>query len=158
MSRLTCQGFWQVAEEKVKFRGIFRDKFEEKSADFVVILAEFLEQLKLHQKAVDKKQPILWLFSRQFRYQLCADQMRPAFLTFFYKQRSPFALSTTTHSRNEVPGSFRMLFHVSVTKFWDKCASLRQINSPSSWSKFQICFWWHARCILMALEVQSFFI
>ena len=44
LSRLTCQGFWQVAEEKVKFRGIFRDKLEEKSADFVVILEEFLGQ------------------------------------------------------------------------------------------------------------------
>ena len=28
------QGFWQVAEEKVKFRGIFTDKFAEKLADF----------------------------------------------------------------------------------------------------------------------------
>ena len=44
LSRLTCQGFWQVAEEKVKFRGIFRDKLEEKSADFMVILEEFLGQ------------------------------------------------------------------------------------------------------------------
>ena len=29
--------------------------------------------------------------------------------------------------------------HVSVTKFQDKFASLRQINSPYSWNKFQIC-------------------
>ena len=28
------QGFWKVTEEKVKFRGIFRDKFAEKLADF----------------------------------------------------------------------------------------------------------------------------
>ena len=29
--------------------------------------------------------------------------------------------------------------HISVTKFWDKFASLRQVNSPSSWDKFQKC-------------------
>ena len=29
--------------------------------------------------------------------------------------------------------------HVSVTKFQDKFASLRQGNSPYSWNKFQIC-------------------
>ena len=29
--------------------------------------------------------------------------------------------------------------HVSVTKFQDKFASLRQVNSPYSWNKFQIC-------------------
>ena len=28
--------------------------------------------------------------------------------------------------------------HVSVTKFWDKFASLREVNSPNSWNKFQI--------------------
>ena len=29
--------------------------------------------------------------------------------------------------------------HVSVTKFWHKFASLQQINTPSSWDKFQNC-------------------
>ena len=29
--------------------------------------------------------------------------------------------------------------HVLVTKFQDKFASLRQVNSPYSWNKFQIC-------------------
>ena len=29
--------------------------------------------------------------------------------------------------------------HFSVTKFQDKSASLRQVNSPYSWNKFQIC-------------------
>ena len=29
--------------------------------------------------------------------------------------------------------------HVSGTKFQDKFASLREINSPNSWNKFQIC-------------------
>ena len=29
--------------------------------------------------------------------------------------------------------------HVSVTKYQDKFASLRQVNSPNSWDKFQIC-------------------
>ena len=50
-------------EEKVKFRGIFRDKFAEKLADFVEILREFSG--KLHQKVISKKRPILWLFARQ---------------------------------------------------------------------------------------------
>ena len=83
--------------------------------------------------------------------------IRPAFLTFL-KQRSSFALSTTMRSRNEpmansltswlVPSfsqhnlclvvSGRCL-HVSATKFQDKFASLRQVNSPHSWNKFQIC-------------------
>ena len=30
----TSQGFWYFAEKKAKFRGIFRGKFTEKSADF----------------------------------------------------------------------------------------------------------------------------
>ena len=29
--------------------------------------------------------------------------------------------------------------HVSVTKYQSKFASLRQVNSPNSWDKFQIC-------------------
>ena len=29
--------------------------------------------------------------------------------------------------------------HASVTKFQDKFTSLRQVNSPNSWEKFQIC-------------------
>ena len=29
--------------------------------------------------------------------------------------------------------------HISVTKFQDKFVSLRQVNSPNSWDKFQIC-------------------
>ena len=83
--------------------------------------------------------------------------IRPAFLTFL-KQRSSFALSTTIRSRNEpmakpltswlVPSfsqhNLRLVvsgrcLHVSVTKFQDKFASLRQVNSPYSWNKFQIC-------------------
>ena len=30
-------------------------------------------------------------------------------------------------------------FHVSVTKFQDKFASLQQVNSPNNWNEFQIC-------------------
>ena len=29
--------------------------------------------------------------------------------------------------------------HISVMKFWNKFASLQQVNSPSSWAKFQKC-------------------
>ena len=86
--------------------------------------------------------------------------IRPAFLTFFY-QRSSFALSTTIRSRNEamakplkpvtlwlVPSFLQhnlhlvvsvSYLHISVMKFQDKFASLRQVNSPYSWDKFQIC-------------------
>ena len=57
------------------------------------------------------------------------------------------ALSTTIHSMasaqflatSSTPGSFGTLLHVSGTKFQDKFASLREINSPNSWNKFQIC-------------------
>ena len=39
------QGFWCVAEKKVKFHGIFRDKFAEKTADFAGIFeASFAEK------------------------------------------------------------------------------------------------------------------
>ena len=83
--------------------------------------------------------------------------IRLTFLTCF-QQRSSFALSTTIRSRNEPMAkpltswlvlsfsqhnlrlvvSWRYL-HVSVTKYQDKFASLRQVNSPNSWDKFQIC-------------------
>ena len=32
-----------------------------------------------------------------------------------------------------------LCLHVSVMKFWHKFASLRQVNTPSSWDKFQNC-------------------
>ena len=38
---LYIQGFWQVMEEKAKFRGIFRNKFAENLANFVGISREF---------------------------------------------------------------------------------------------------------------------
>ena len=50
------QGFWQVAEVKVKFCGSFWGK--------------------LHQKAIAKKRPIVWLFSIQILLeidQFCTD-------------------------------------------------------------------------------------
>ena len=34
MVSLSVQGFWYFAEKKAKFRGIFKGKFAEKSADF----------------------------------------------------------------------------------------------------------------------------
>ena len=58
--------------KKVQFRGIFRDKFAEKSADF---LGSF--QGKLHRKAIGKKRPILSLFSEKILLEIdwfCADQ------------------------------------------------------------------------------------
>ena len=64
---LYIQGFWQVMEEKAKFRGIFRDKFAENSANFVGISREFQV----------KKRLILWLFSTQISIEIdrfCADQ------------------------------------------------------------------------------------
>ena len=53
----SIQGFWQVAEKKVKFCGIFRDKFTEKSTDFAGIFWG-----KLCWETLDKKSPM----SREF--------------------------------------------------------------------------------------------
>ena len=44
--------------------------------------------------------------------------------------------SFSQHNRHLVVSGHCL--HVSVTKFQDKFASLRQVNSPYSWSKFQI--------------------
>ena len=55
--------------------GLSRDKFAEKSADFAENCRSF--RGKLHQKAIGKKRPILWLFSRQISLEIdrfCADQ------------------------------------------------------------------------------------
>ena len=37
-------GFWYFAEKKAKFRGIFRGKFAEKSADFAGEKSKFAEK------------------------------------------------------------------------------------------------------------------
>ena len=51
----------KVAKKKVKFHGIFRDKFAEKSAVFAGIFgANFAEKQSV------KKWRILWLFSGKF--------------------------------------------------------------------------------------------
>ena len=41
---LYIQGFWYFVEKKAKFRGIFRGKFAEKSADFAGKKSKFAEQ------------------------------------------------------------------------------------------------------------------
>ena len=69
------QGFRQVGEEKVKFRGISGDKFAENRP----IQREFRGSFwgKPKQKAIVKKGPILWLFSWQISLeidQFWADQ------------------------------------------------------------------------------------
>ena len=144
-------------EEKVKFCGIFRDQFTEKLADFVGISREF--RGKLHQKAISKKRPILWLFSRQISLEsdrFCTDQTSifNVFLTEViicsFNNNTPqkwtngkalltswLVPSFSQHNLHLVV-SGRCL-HVSVTKFQDKFASFRQVNSPYSWNKFQIC-------------------
>ena len=43
-SRFKTQGFWYFAEKKAKFPGIFRGKFQEKSADFAGKKSKFAEQ------------------------------------------------------------------------------------------------------------------
>ena len=45
------QGFWYFAEKKAKFRGIFRGKFAEKSADFAGFSRE--EKSKVAEKSAD---------------------------------------------------------------------------------------------------------
>ena len=110
-------------------------------------------------KQLVQKWQILWLFSGKISLEIdrLIALIRPAFLMFFY-QRSSFALSTTIRSRNEpmakpltswlVPSFsqhnlhlvvLECCLHVSVTKFWDKFVSLRQVNTPSNWDKFQNC-------------------
>ena len=54
---VSSQGFWYFAEKKAKFHGIFRSKFEEKSADF----AGFSQGKKVEIR--QKNRPI----SRDFR-------------------------------------------------------------------------------------------
>ena len=68
------------SRKKVKFHGIFRGKFTEKSTDFAGIFGTDLAE----NQSV-KKGPILWLFSGKTLLkidQFCADH-RPAFLMFF---------------------------------------------------------------------------
>ena len=103
---------------------------------------------------------ILWLFSGQISLEInrfCTDQTS-VFNVLLTEVVINFALSTTIWSRNElmakpltswlVPSfsqhNLRLVvlgrrLHISVTKFRDKFASLRQVNSPSSWDKFQKC-------------------
>ena len=45
------QGFWYFAEKKEKFRGIFRGKFAEKSADFAGFSRE--KKSKFAEKSAD---------------------------------------------------------------------------------------------------------
>ena len=60
------------SQKKVKFRGVFRDKFAEESANFAGIFgANFAEKQSV------KKRQILWLFSRQISLEIdwfCTDQ------------------------------------------------------------------------------------
>ena len=43
---MLLQGFWYFAKKKAKFRGIFRGKFEEKSADFMGFSREKSQNLR----------------------------------------------------------------------------------------------------------------
>ena len=113
-------------------------------------------QGKPHQKAIGKKRPILWLFSRQILLEIdrcCADQTSVfnVFLTevvicSFNKntlkkwtngKAFKIMASAQFFATQSTPGSFGTLF----ARFSDegKFASLQQVNSPDSWNKFQIC-------------------
>ena len=114
-------------------------------------------QGKLHQKAISKKQPILCSFSRQILLAIdrfCADQTSVFFKVFLTGviicsfNNNTLQKWTNGKAFNIIasaqffatwctPGSY---LHVLVTKFQDKFASLRQVNSPNSRNKFQICF------------------
>ena len=67
----TIQGFWQVAEEKVKFYQIFRDKFAEKSANFAVISGQTSPKSNLIKTADLRSFPRQSLLGIN---RLCADQ------------------------------------------------------------------------------------
>ena len=90
-------------------------------------------------KAIGKKGAILWLFSWQISLeidQFGADQtsinepMAKPLISWLVPSFSQHNLHLVVSGR---------CLHVSVTKFQDKFASLRQVNSPYSWNKFQIC-------------------
>ena len=121
------------SRKKVKFRGIFRDKIAQKSADFMGILGA-----NLAGKQSVKRRQILWLFSGQILLEIdrfCSNQTS-LFNVFLTEVIINFALSTAICSRNEpmtkpltswlVP-SFSQhnvhlvvsecCLHVSVTKF-----------------------------------------
>ena len=53
MHERILQGFWYFAEKKAKFRGIFRGKFAEKSADFAGFSWEESQNSR-------KNRPISW--------------------------------------------------------------------------------------------------
>ena len=112
--------FWRQILGKIgRFRGSFRGK--------------------PHQKAIGKKGAILWLFSWQISLeidQFGADQtsinepMAKPFISWLVPSFSQHNLHLVVSGR---------CLHVPVTKFQDKFANLRQVNSPYSWNKFQIC-------------------
>ena len=135
------------------------DRSRKKKSNFAGFLGTNLLKKRLilqkivgvHQKAIGKKRPILWLFSRQISVEIdrfCADQtsifnvfLTEVIICSFNKTHSrnePMAKSLTSwlvpsfsqHNLRRVV-SGRCL-HVSVmkSKFQDKFASLRQVNSP----------------------------
>ena len=134
------------------FCGIFRDKIAEKSADFTGIFGANLAG----------KQSV-----KNSGFCGCSGQISLEIDRFCTNQTNIFnvflteviiALSTTICSRNEpmakpltswlVPSFLqhnlclvvsKRCLHVSVTKFWHKFASLQQVNTPSSFDKFQNC-------------------
>ena len=122
------------------------------------ILQEFRGsfQGKLHQNAIGKKRPILWLFSRQISLEIdrfCADQtsLFNVFLTeviicsfnnnMLQKWTNGKAFNIMARAQFS-QHNLRLVvlgccLHVSVSKFQDKFSSLQQVNSPCSWNKFQ---------------------
>ena len=122
------------------------------------ILQEFRGsfQGKLHQNAIGKKRPILWLFSRQISLEIdrfCADQT--SLFNVFLTEVIICSFNNNTLQKWTNGKAFNIMaraqfsqhnlrlvvlgccLHVSVSKFRDKFSSLRQVNSPCSWNKFQ---------------------
>ena len=84
-----------------------------------------------------KNRPILWLFSRQISLginRLCADQT-----SVFNVFLTEVIICSFNNNTLQKWTNGKACLHVSVTKFQDKFASLRQVNSPYRWNKFQIC-------------------
>ena len=132
--------------KKVKFRGIFRDKITENSADFVGIFGA-----NLAGKQSVKKWWILWLFSGQILLEIdrfCTDQT--SIFNVFITEVIICSFNNNTLKKWTNGKAYNIMasaqffeteccLHVSVTKFWHKFASLWQVNTSSSWDKFQNC-------------------
>ena len=93
---------------------------------------------KLRRKSISKKGRFCGYFWGKILLdvdRLCADQT-----SVFNVFLTEVIICSFNNNTLQKWTNGKACLHVSVTKFQDKFASLRQVNSPYSWNKFQICF------------------